>query len=159
MRIAIGSDHGGFELKQTILSFLHEMGTEAVDFGTYAPEPVDYPDIARSVALAVAKGEFDRGILLCGTGIGMCITANKVPGIRAALCHDVFSAKATRNHNDSNILCMGGRVIGPGLAREIVKTWLAQEFEGGRHKRRVDKIAAVEEEFLASRERDTSGRC
>lgn len=159
MKVAVGSDHGGFELKNDILSLLRKMSVDFVDFGTYTADPVDYPDIAKSVALAVARGEFDRGILVCGTGIGMCIAANKVRGIRAALCHDVFSAKATRNHNDSNILCLGGRVIGTGLAREIVKTWLAQEFEGGRHKRRVDKITAIESEFLDGGERDTHGRC
>ncbi|MGB9866297.1 MAG: ribose 5-phosphate isomerase B [Bacillota bacterium] len=158
MRVAVGADHGGYLLKQEVMALLGELGIEAVDFGTYSPDPVDYPDIARAVAEAVARGEFQRGILLCGTGIGMCIAANKVPGIRAALCHDVFSAKATRNHNDSNVLCMGGRVVGPGLAREIVKAWLSEGFDGGRHQRRLDKIARMERDLLAKGS-DSLERC
>ncbi|MDN5292883.1 MAG: ribose 5-phosphate isomerase [Eubacteriales bacterium] len=147
MKIAIGSDHGGFKLKEEIKSHLAELGYEYHDFGTFSPEAVDYPDFARKVAEAVAKGDYERGILICGTGIGIGIAANKVPGIRAALCHDTFSARASREHNDANILTMGERVIGPGLAKEIVKVWLESEFAGGRHARRVEKIRAIERDY------------
>lgn len=147
MKIALGSDHGGYQLKETIKAFLNELGMEYKDFGTDSEESVDYPDFALKVAEAVAGGQYDRGILICGTGIGIGIAANKVPGIRAALCHDVFSAKASREHNDANILSLGQRVIGPGLALEIVKAWLSTGFAGGRHQRRVDKIKAIEEKY------------
>lgn len=146
MRIAIGADHGGYELKELIKKMINEeLGYEVVDFGVDSPTSVDYPDFAIPVAEKVAAGEFDRGILICGTGIGMSIAANKVRGIRAALVHDLYSAKATREHNDSNILTMGGRIIGPEVAREIVRIWLTTPFTGGRHTRRLDKIKAVEE--------------
>ncbi|MFZ5625962.1 MAG: ribose 5-phosphate isomerase B [Bacillota bacterium] len=145
MKIAIGSDHGGFFLKEEIKRLLEELGLEYRDFGCHSPESVDYPDIAEAVGEAVARGEYPRGILICGTGIGISIAANKIPGVRAALCHDTFSARATREHNDANILCMGERVIGFGLAREIVKTWLEGSFAGGRHQRRVDKIRQLEQ--------------
>ncbi|MDN5347023.1 MAG: ribose 5-phosphate isomerase [Clostridia bacterium] len=151
LRLALGSDHGGFKLKEEIKKFLEEQGIPYRDFGTFNAEAVDYPDFARPVAEAVARGECDRGILCCGTGIGVAIAANKVPGIRAALCHDTFSARAAREHNDANILTMGERVIGPGLAREIVATWLASEFAGGRHARRVEKIKAIEEAYNRAR--------
>lgn len=144
MKIAIGSDHGGFELKEAIKKFLESERLEYRDFGTYDTGSVDYPDFAREVASAVASGEFDRGVLCCGTGIGISIAANKVPGIRAALCSDCYSAKMSRMHNDANILCMGGRVVGKGLGLEITKVWLETAFEGGRHKRRIDKIADIE---------------
>ncbi|RLL92865.1 ribose 5-phosphate isomerase B [Ammonifex thiophilus] len=144
MKIAIGSDHGGFQLKKAICRFLEEQGLTYQDFGTYSPESCDYPDIAFAVAEAVARGEFDRGILVCGTGIGMAIAANKVPGIRAALCHDTYSARMSREHNDANVLTLGERVVGPGLALEIVKTWLFSSFAGERHSRRVEKIKARE---------------
>ena len=144
VKIAIGSDHAGYDLKMEIIRFLEEAGYEYKDMGTDGSQSVDYPDYGYKVAKAVADKEFDRGILICGTGIGMCITANKVKGIRAALCHDVFSAKATRNHNDSNVLTLGARVIGIGLALEIVKTWLGEEFDGGRHQNRIDKISGIE---------------
>lgn len=160
MRIALGSDHGGYYLKEEIKKFLEEEGFEYHDFGSFGPEAVDYPDFARQVAEAVARGEFERGILCCGTGIGVAIAANKVPGIRAALCHDTFSARASREHNDANILTLGGRVIGPGLAREIVITWLKAEFAGGRHARRVTKIAALEEKYGSTlRQESTSCTC
>ncbi|RPF42961.1 ribose 5-phosphate isomerase B [Thermodesulfitimonas autotrophica] len=149
MRVAIGSDHGGFKLKQEIIAFLVEEGVTFQDFGTHTPEACDYPDIAFAVAQAVARGEYDRGIIVCGTGIGVAIAANKVPGIRAALCHDTFSARMSREHNDANVLTLGERVIGFGLAREIVGVWLKAEFAGGRHARRVDKITAYEQEALA----------
>lgn len=144
MKIALGADHGGIHLKETIKTFLTEQGFEVTDFGTHAEESVDYPDIAEPVAKAVAAGEYDRGILICGTGIGIGIAANKVKGIRAALCHDCFSAKASREHNDANILTMGERVIGPGLALSIVDIWVHTEFSGGRHARRVAKITNLE---------------
>ncbi len=144
MKIAIGSDHGGFLLKEEVKKLLTAMNLEYKDFGPDSTESVDYPDFADAVAKSVASGEFDRGVLVCGTGIGMSISANKVSGIRAALCHDCFSAKATREHNDSNILCLGERVVGRGLALEIAKLWLETEFAGGRHQRRVDKIMALE---------------
>ncbi|ASI36496.1 MULTISPECIES: ribose 5-phosphate isomerase B [Exiguobacterium] len=144
MKVAIGADHGGFKLKAEINGLLKELGIDYTDFGTYSSDSIDYPDVAIPVAEAVANGEFDRGILICGTGIGIGIAANKVKGIRAALVHDTFSAKATRQHNNSNILTMGERVIGPGLALDIAKIWLETEFEGGRHENRVCKISDYE---------------
>jgi len=144
VKIAISSDHGGNNLRREIMELLDELQIQYEDFGPQTTDSVDYPDYAKPVAEAVASGEFERGILICGTGIGMSIAANKVKGIRCALVHDVFSAKATRCHNDSNILAMGERVIGPGLAREIVAAWLNTDFEGGRHTRRVEKISELE---------------
>ncbi|MCK8824594.1 ribose 5-phosphate isomerase B [Fuchsiella alkaliacetigena] len=144
MQIALGSDHGGYQLKEEIKKLLTEMDLKYSDYGTKSTESVDYPDFAIQVAEAVAKGEAERGILVCGTGIGMSIVANKVKGVRAALCHDLFSAQATREHNDSNVLALGERVVGRGLALEIVKVWLNTDFEGGRHQRRVDKIKEIE---------------
>ncbi len=140
LRIAIGSDHGGFEYKSEIIDYLKENGYTYTDVGTYSKESCDYPIIAKKVAQKIVSGEADRGILICGTGIGMSIAANKVKGIRAALCSDTFSAKATRAHNNSNILCLGQRVIGDCLALDIVTVWLNTEFEGGRHQRRIDEI-------------------
>lgn len=143
MNVAIGSDHAGLALKQEIKDLLEELGFSYQDFGCYDQSPVDYPDIGKKVAQAVARGEYDRGILICSTGIGMSIVANKVRGVRAALCHDTFSARNSREHNDANILCLGERVIGRGLAREIAHVWLSTEFSGQeRHKRRVAKIEA-----------------
>ncbi|AIQ56520.1 ribose 5-phosphate isomerase B [Paenibacillus borealis] len=154
MKIVIGNDHGGIFLKEELLLVLAELDQEVEieDIGCHTCESVDYPDYAVTVARKVAGGEADRGILICGTGIGMSIAANKVPGIRCALVHDVFSAKATREHNDSNILAMGERVIGPGLAGEIVRVWLETEFTGGRHKQRIDKIAEFEHSASALQE-------
>jgi ribose 5-phosphate isomerase B len=143
--IAIGSDHGGFLLKEDLKRFLQEEGIEFQDFGAFSQDAVDYPDVALAVGKAVAAGECAQGVLICGTGNGINIAANKIDGIRATLCHDVFSARLAREHNDSNILTMGGRVIGYGLAREILKTWLAAEFAGGRHSRRLEKIREIEE--------------
>lgn len=140
MKLVIASDHGGVNLKKAITEHLSEQGIEYTDLGPDSTASVDYPDYAKPVAEKVAAGECDKGILICGTGIGMSITANKTKGIRCALVHDTFSAKATRQHNDSNILAMGERVIGQGLALEIVDTWLNTEFEGGRHERRICKI-------------------
>ncbi len=139
--IAIGCDHGGYELKQEIMKHLEERGLEYKDYGTYSSASVDYPEFAKKVALAVAGGDADKGILICGTGIGISITANKVKGIRCALCHDVFSAKATREHNNANILAMGGRIVGPGLATMIVDTFLDTPFSNDeRHIRRINMI-------------------
>jgi len=144
LRIAVGCDHNGLELKRAILNLLSSLGHQHHDFGCYTSDPVDYPDVAARVARAVGQGEFDHGILICGTGIGMCITANKVKGVRAALCHDVFSAQRARQHNDANVLCLGGQVVGSGPAGEIVRAYLEASFEGGRHARRVAKVAALE---------------
>jgi len=144
MRIAIGSDHAGFTMKQAIVGLLSELGHKYEDFGCFNCSSVDYPDIARPVAEAVSQKKFDHGILICSTGIGMSIVANKVPGIRAALCHDTFSARRAREHNDANVLCLGEWVIGQGLMREIVTTYLSADFVGGRHARRVEKIHAME---------------
>jgi len=139
--IAIGSDHGGFALKQEIMKYLEEQGIEYKDYGCYSDKSCDYPVYGKAVAEAVAGGECEKGILICGTGIGISIVANKVPGIRAALCHDCFSAQATREHNDANILAMGGRVIGPGHALKVVDTFLHTEFSGDeRHIRRIQMI-------------------
>lgn len=142
--LAIGSDHGGFELKNHVMKHLDELGIEYKDYGCYDENSVDYPDIAKAVGETVASGECERGILICGTGIGISIAANKIKGIRAALCSDVYSAKMTKEHNNANIICMGGRVIGRELAFMIVDTWLGAEFQGGRHQARIDKIHALE---------------
>lgn len=144
MHIAIGCDHAGFNLKQTIVGLLTELGHTHQDFGCYNTISVDYPGIGRAVAEAVARGEFAQGILICSTGIGMSMVANKVPGIRAALCHDTFSARRAREHNDANVLCLGEWVVGPGLVRDIITTYLDAEFVGGRHARRLEKIKEME---------------
>ena len=145
MKITIGSDHGAVELKEEVKKVLAEFeNVEVKDAGTFGTDSVDYPDIAEKVCADVTSGQSDRGIVLCGTGIGISIAANKISGIRCALCHDVFSAKKSREHNDANVLAMGGRVIGFGPAGEIVRAWLTTDFEGGRHERRVNKIMALE---------------
>jgi ribose 5-phosphate isomerase B len=144
VHIAVGSDHAGFGLKQATLSLLSELGHTYEDFGCHDTSSVDYPDIALPLAEAVSQGKFDRGILLCSTGVGMSIAANKVAGVRAALCHDTFSARRSREHNDANILCMGEWVAGKGLAREIIAAYLNSDFVGGRHARRVEKIHHIE---------------
>ena len=144
MKVIIASDHGGINIRKEIMNLMDELEIQYEDLGCECETSVDYPDYALPAAQRVANGEFDRGILICGTGIGMSIAANKVKGIRAALVHDLFSAQATRAHNDSNILTMGERVIGPGLAREIARVWLTTEFEGGRHETRIGKIAEAE---------------
>ncbi|MFD3158261.1 ribose 5-phosphate isomerase B [Haloimpatiens sp. FM7330] len=147
MKIAIGSDHGGFNLKQDIMKHLESKKIEVKDFGTYTNESCDYPDFAQKVAEEVAEQNFEFGILICGTGIGISISANKVPGIRAALCCDTFSAHACREHNNANILALGERVVGRGLALDIVDTFLNSEFEGGRHAKRVNKISEIEKKY------------
>ena len=139
-RIIIGCDHGGLNLKNKVVEHLKEIGYEVEDLGTYTTESVDYPIYAKKVAHTVADGKYEKGIIICGTGIGVSIVANKVKGIRASLCGDTFSAKATRQHNNSNILCMGERVIGAGLALDIVDIWLTTEYEGGRHQKRIDMM-------------------
>ena len=144
MKVAIGCDHGGYNLKPVLKDFLESKGIEYKDFGTNAPDSVDYNEFGLAVANAVANGEFDKGIIICGTGIGMSIMANKIKGIRAACCSDYFSAKYTRLHNNANALCLGGRVVGAGLAIELVDVFLNTEFEGGRHERRVNQIAELE---------------
>ncbi len=144
MKIAIGCDHGGLEHKNAIVEHLTERGFTVRDFGIYEQKSVDYPEIAEKVANSIASNETELGILVCGTGIGMSLAANKVKGIRAAVCSEHFSAKYTRLHNNSNILCLGGRVIGVGTALELVDLFVDTEFEGGRHQRRVDMITAIE---------------
>ena len=145
MRVAVGSDHAGFPLKEALVYFLGQQNVDLKDFGAYSPDSVDYPDIGFQVAEAVANGEFDRGILICGTGIGMSITANKVPGIRAALCKDMYCALMAREHNDANILCLGSRTTEEKTAFDITRTFLATDFSGEeRHTKRIRKITEIE---------------
>ena len=144
MKIALGSDHGGYALKCDIIQLLEKLGHEYKDFGCYSTESCDYPDFGEAAARAVASGEYDRGIVICTTGIGISIAANKVQGIRCAHCADSLEAEMTRRHNDANALCMGGRVVGAGLACQLVDIFLNTEFEGGRHQRRIDKLTALE---------------
>ena len=146
MKIAIGSDHRGYDARRRVKAVLLEMGVKPIDHGREDREACDYPDVALAVAEDVARGEVARGILLCGSGIGMSITANKVRGIRAALCHDELTAQMSRRHNDSNVLCLPADLVGDALMQSIVRVWLETEFEGGRHQRRVDKILAYENE-------------
>ena len=144
MKITIGSDHAATELKEEVKKVLAEFDAEINDVGTFGTDRVDYPDIAEKVCAEVTSGKSERGIVLCGTGIGISIAANKINGIRCALCGDVYSAKMSREHNNANVLAMGGRVIGFGLAGEIVRAWMTTDFAGGRHAKRVDKITALE---------------
>lgn len=146
MRIGLACDHGGYELKEALKSFLRELGHDPVDLGTSSGESVDYPDYGSRAAEKVSKGELERAILVCGTGIGMSIVANKFRGVRAALVNDLFSARFSREHTDANVLAIGGRIVGRELAKEIVKVWLETDFAGGRHQRRLEKIARLEEE-------------
>ncbi len=139
-RVALASDHAGFPLKEMVKEHLSGRGIRTVDLGTDSTDSVDYTDFARKVAVAIADGEMELGILVCGTGLGMSMVANRYRGVRAALCHDHFTASASRRHNNANVLVLGGRVLGPDLAREIVDAWLDSSFEGGRHERRVEKI-------------------
>ena len=156
MRIAIGSDHRGFALKEAITPFLEELGHQYQDEGCYSSDPEDYPDVAERVARSVADGRADRGVLICGTGVGMSISANKVPGIRAALCADSMSARMSRQHNDANVLCMGGAILGEWVARDIVTSYLSAQFEGGRHARRVEKIHQLEDSVHTSQTQSRS---
>ncbi len=144
MKIVLACDHGGFELKEVIKRYLEELGTEYIDVGTYSTESVDYPDFAYKGAMSIRNGKADRGIFICGTGIGMSIAANKLKGIRAALCYNIYAAEFSRRHNDSNVLALGGRVLGSELAKAIVKKWLFTSFDGGRHERRIRKVEEME---------------
>jgi len=146
MRIAIGADHAGFALKQHLVGTLRRLGHEVKDFGTHSEEPVDYPGICASVGRAVVGGGADRGVVIGGSGQGEQIAANKIPGIRAALCNDLYTTRMSRQHNDANVLAIGGRIVAPGLADEILALWLETPFEGGRHQRRVDQIARIEKQ-------------
>ena len=145
MKIAVGSDHRGYDLKQQVIAIATELGNECFDFGTSDNNPVDYPDLAYLASMAVSRNEVDRAILICATGIGMSMAANKVDGIRAALCHDELSAQISRDHNNANVLCLSADQVGVVLLRKMVEVWLNTEFGGGRHERRVRKIAAIEE--------------
>ena len=151
VKIALGSDHRGLEFKQAVGDYIVELGHSCHDFGSYDSNSVDYPDIAREAAGAVSSGEYDYGILICGTGIGMSMASNKVRSIRAALCRDAFDAGRARQHNDANILCMGSEKTQPNVAREIVKAFLTEQFEGGRHARRLDKIGQLENTMFDNR--------
>jgi ribose 5-phosphate isomerase B len=142
--VALGADHAGWELKEALKAWLMDAGHQVLDFGTHGPDSVDYPDYALQVAEAVTVGKVERGVLVCGTGIGMTIAANKVPGIRAALCGDVFTARMSREHNDANVLALAGRLTGRETGLEILRAWLDTPFAGGRHARRVDKIGEME---------------
>ncbi len=144
MKVALGSDHAGYDLKKLIIQLLEELHIEYKDFGTDEAVSCDYSDYAITVSENVAQGKYDRGILICGTGIGMCIASNKVRGVRAALVENIYSARLTREHNNTNVLCLGGRVIGPEIAKEIVKIWLDTDFVGGKHERRINKISDYE---------------
>ncbi len=149
MNIAIGADHGGFHLKVVLLEHLKKLGHAVRDLGTYDSEPVDYPDYARAVSNAIIDGRAERGILICGSGVGACVAANKFPGVRAAICHDTFSAHQGVEDDDMNVLCLGARVVGPELAKEIVATYLRAKFSGAeRHVRRLEKVGKIEQEPL-----------
>ena len=152
MKIAIGSDHRGLAVKQRVVPFLQQLGHEVMDVGPGGPGSVDYPDFALEVARAVGDGRVERGILICGTGIGMCIAANKVPGVRAAPCHDSITAEMSRRHNDANVLCLSADLLGEELIDRMVRIWLDTDFEGGRHARRVEKITKYEDEEKAKNE-------
>jgi ribose 5-phosphate isomerase B len=146
MKVAIGCDHGGWVLKETVINTLKELGAEVVDFGTNSCESVDYPEFARAVATAVSSGECGLGVLLCGTGIGMSIAANKFKGVRAAVVSDLFSAKATKEHNAANVIALGGRIISPEFAAMIIREWYTAEFQGGRHQKRLEMLKKIEDE-------------
>jgi len=145
LRVAIGADHAGFRMKEDLKGFLWELNYDVVDFGPPDDCSVDYPDFAEKVSKAISNGDFERGILICGTGIGMSIVANRFPGVRATVCYDLYTAKMARLHNNSNVLVLGGRITAPAMAREIVKVWLETPFEGGRHERRLQKLKIIEE--------------
>jgi ribose 5-phosphate isomerase B len=145
MRIAVGSDHRGFTVKCKIVELLRELGQEVLDDGVFDNQSADYPDVAEVVALRVSKGEVDRGILICGTGIGMAIAANKFPGVRAAPCHDDLTAEMSRRHNDLNVLCLSADMLGERLIDRMIEIWLKTDFEGGRHARRIEKISEIEQ--------------
>lgn len=150
--IALGADHAGFHLKEALKGWLIDHGYQIVDYGTHSTEPVDYPDYAAQVAEAVADQKVDRGVLVCGTGIGMTIAANKVPGVRAALCSDLYTARMSREHNDANVLALGGRLMGSEMALDILRMWLETDFAGDRHRRRLDKIGDLERRHATPRQ-------
>jgi ribose 5-phosphate isomerase B len=150
--IALGADHAGFHLKEALKGWLIDHGYQVVDYGTHSTESVDYPDYAAQVAEAVADQKVERGVLVCGTGIGMTITANKVAGVRAALCSDLYTARMSREHNDANVLALGGRLMGPEMALDILRMWLETDFAGDRHRRRLDKIGALERRHTTSQQ-------
>jgi len=152
MRIAVGGDHRGYAIGSKLVELLARLGHDVVDLGSHNADPVDYPDVAAVVAEKVSRGEVDRGILICGTGLGMCIAANKFPGVRAAPCHDDLTAEMSRRHNDLNVLCLSADLLGERLIDRMVEIWLNTPFDGGRHARRVKKIAALEKALLARRE-------
>jgi ribose 5-phosphate isomerase B len=147
MKIAVGSDHRGFDIRSKVVDLVRQLGHEAIDVGTFTPDAVDYPDIAAEVSHKVSRGEVDRGILICGTGLGMCIAANKVLGVRAAPCHDDLTAEMSRRHNDANVLCLSADLLGEKLIDHMISIWLSTPFEGGRHGRRVDKIIEIERQL------------
>ncbi len=148
MKIAVAFDHAGFHVKQVVVDLLEHLGHEVTEFGPESADPVDYPDYARPAAEAVAGGECERGVLICGSGIGMSLVANKLPGIRAAVCHDEYTTRVARTHNDANVLCLGARVLERKKILELVKLWLATEYQGGRHERRLGKIEMLEKEVM-----------
>ncbi len=154
MRIAIGTDHRGFAIRQKVVELVQQLGHEVIDVGAFSADAVDYPDIAFDVAHRVSRGEADRGILVCGTGLGMCIAANKVRGVRAAPCHDDITAELSRRHNDANVLCLSADLLGERLIDRMVEIWLNTPFEGGRHARRVEKISEIEREVAGEREKN-----
>ncbi len=151
MRIAIGADHRGFPVRARIVELVERLGYEAIDVGTYSADAVDYPDVGAAVARLVGRGEADRGILVCGTGLGVCIAANKIAGVRAAPCHDETTAEMSRRHNDANVLCFSAELLGQRLIERMIEIWLSTPFEGGRHARRVEKIAEIERQARAER--------
>jgi len=153
LKIVLGSDHAGFELKADLRDYLVEQNIAIFDMGVAEEIPADYPEIARAVAEKISQKEFERGILICGSGIGMSIVANRFPGVRAALCHDLYTARMSREHNDANLLVLGGRLIGKGLAREMIKVWLESVFQGGNHQRRLDQIESLDKEMRGGREK------
>ncbi len=153
MEIVLGSDHAGYELKADLRVYLSERNISVCDMGVAGETPADYPAIARAVAEKISRKEFGRGILVCGSGIGMSIVANRFPGVRAALCHDLSSARVSREHNDANLLVLGGRFLGKGLAREITRVWLETVFQGGRHQRRLDQIESLDQEIREGRKK------
>lgn len=153
MKIVLGSDHAGFKLKADLRDYLAEQNIAIFDMGVAEEIPADYPEIARAVAEKISQKEFERGILICGSGIGMSIVANRFPGVRAALCHDLYTARMSREHNDANLLVLGGRLIGKGLAREMIKVWLESVFQGGNHQRRLDQIESLDNEMKERREK------
>lgn len=156
MRIAVGSDHRGYAIRSKLIELLRQKGHEVEDLGCHTPEPCDYPDVSAAVAVRVSRGEADRGILICGTGLGTCIAANKFPGVRAAPCHDDLTAEMSRRHNDLNVLCLSADLLGEKLMDRMVDIWLNTPFEGGRHQRRVEKIAELERRYLMGQDSPVS---